>query len=647
MGIKIDKILDVERLAEKIDKNVLDKISYRVITGYMSDNSTRAAWLERNKKSMDFAMQIHEKKSYPWANASNIKYPLIATGAFQFQARSFAVMVPGNDLVKAKIIGKDFDGEKKKRGNRISQHMSWQLMEKMSDWPEETDLMLGSLAILGSMFRKTYFSTAMGQNVSDLIFPEDLVVAYKTRSLVKAPRVTHIIRLYRHEILSRQRLGIFLDVDLGIVDDYDENPEVFLEQHCLYDLDDDGFPELYIVTVHQKSQMVVRIVPRFDESSIVYGKKNKVARIDPIEYFTKYQFIPSPDGGFYGLGFGALLGPINSAINNVLNMTLDSAHLANLQGGFIGSGMRLKKGESRMKPGEYRPVNVAGQTIRDSIVPINYPGPSPVMFSLLGFLVDMGNKLSSVQDIMTGKAMEGETATTSMIRAEQGAKLFTSITDRLHRSYRKELKILYRLNSIYLDEEEYFNVLDTDSQQVAGIEDYNLDDFDISPASDPRIASDQYLLSQASALLPFLQNPLIDPKEVMLRYFTAIKVVDPEALFAKKDPHAGPPPEIVEKMAKLENDRMRIELETNKAKVDAQEKMARIIKLLAEAEAIEPGIQLEQYKAQAKQIESELKQKEKIDGLDSGVEGVGAGRSDQRIPESTGEQPGIAPQGVG
>lgn len=71
------------------------------------------------------------------------------------------------------------------------------------------------------------------------------------------------------------------------------------------------------------------------------AQQPKVVRIKPVEYYTKYSFIPSPDGGFYDLGFGALLGPVNDSVNTLINQLIDAGSLQNGSMGFIGKGARL------------------------------------------------------------------------------------------------------------------------------------------------------------------------------------------------------------------------------------------------------------------------------------------------------------------
>jgi chaperonin GroES len=614
---KTKRILDTKDLAKTLTDDQRGDLESRVKRGFESDEASRAQWLNIITSAMQVAMQMERTKTGPFPGSANVMYPLISIAALQFQARSYHVMVPGGKLVKAKITGDDPNGEKAARGDRIGQHMSWQLLEQMEGWEAQTDMMLPALAILGCMFRKVYFSAHLKRNVSEIIFPQDLVVAYNAKSLAEAQRVTHIIRMNPDDVISRQRSGYYLDENLDMDDEENDEPIVFLEQHRRYDLDGDGYPEPYIVTTHQKTGFLVRIVPCFDETGITMDSKGRIERVEKIQYFAKYEFLTSPDGGFYSVGFGSLLGHINLTINSTLNMLLDAGRLANQQGGFIGNGIRLAAGRTSLYPGEYKFINAPGGKIRENIVPMTYPGPSPVLINLLTFLIDTGKQLSSVQDIMTGQVQPGETATTSMIRTEQGAKLFTSIAARLHRAFRQELKLLFRLNSIYLDEREYFTVLDTEQQEHAGISDYNMEDFDVTPASDPNIASDQHRLMQSQAIMQLIGHPLINPEEVLRRYLASIKVENIDALMVKPDANPKPPPEVVIEMAKLEIANRELALNEKTEAVKAEESVARSLKLLAEAEAVEVGPQLEMYKMELQQVGDELnrrfKSEESID----------------------------------
>jgi chaperonin GroES len=295
-------------------------------------------------------------------------------------------------------------------------------------------------------------------------------------------------------------------------------PYTFIEQHTFLDLDDDGYKEPYIVTFHKESKKVVRIVARFDETTIKQGPDGKIHKIDPIQYYTKFGFIPNPDGGFYDIGFGVLLGPINESVNTLINQLLDSGHLSTLQSGFIGKGLRIRMGDNRFTPGEWKAVNSTGSDLKQQIVPLPTKEPSNVLFQLMGSLITSGKELASVAEIFVGK-MPGQNtpATTTMATIEQGMKVFTAVYKRLYRSLTEEFLKIARLNYLYLNpttEVQDLNIM------------INPQDFDpkahkIYPGADPTAVSQTEKLLKAQGLMELLPTGVLDPVKVVQRILDA------------------------------------------------------------------------------------------------------------------------------
>jgi chaperonin GroES len=296
-------LMNASNVAEIMTDDELSRMASKVIDEYKIDKESRTDWLKRVSEAIDLAKQVVKAKSYPWPKASNIKYPLVTTAAIQFSARAYPAIVSGTDLVKTKVNGFDPDGVKRMRGARIGMHMSWQLLDEMKAWEEETDKMFMIMPIVGMCFRKTYFDSTQGLNVSKIVLAQNLVFNYSASSFMDLNRKTEELELYPHQITERIRSGTFIDFDFGpaqlrpavfvgykgmVGNNNDPDaPHLFLEQHRLYDLDGDGYPEPYICTVHNDSGKTVRVVPRFDEKSIECTPED-IIRIQPDEYYTKY-----------------------------------------------------------------------------------------------------------------------------------------------------------------------------------------------------------------------------------------------------------------------------------------------------------------------------------------------------------------------
>ena len=628
--MKLEKVLSEENVASLLDERKLDAIASECMEGYRDDLASRKGWEDTMRNAIRLAIQVREKKNTPWPNASNVKFPLVTIASLQFNARVFPALVTGSQLVDCKAVGPDPDNRKAERALRVSTHMSYQLLEEDVDWQDEFDKLLISIPILGCGFKKSYFCPNAGHNISENVFPENLVIDYYAKSLESAERITHTIPMSSREVTENKRLGVYLDVDLqeprmrddiskeeqGFTPSPKNIPHLILEQHCYLDLDEDGYPEPYIVTLDHDSEKVLRIVPRFDEGAIIYNGR-QVAKIEPEHFFTKYSFIPSPDGGIYDLGFGALLGPINESVNTAINQLIDAGSLSNRPCGFIGRGARIKKGKLRFAPGEFKQINATGDDLRKNIFPLPVKEPSQVLFQLLSLLIEYGERISSVSDLMVGKTPGQNTpATTAMAALEQGQKVFSSIHKRMYLGLTRELRKLYLLNQKYLPPENYYQFLDTEDKKVY-LEDYQGDPTDIRPSADPSDTSDMRRIQKAEALLQLASSsPGFNLYEVQKEYLRALKIDNIERFLPDPNGENALPPardiEAETEMAKTQADIQykMIKLDHELALLDMQALKLETAAMLdlAKAEAAEDGTQIDLYKAQLEEIRSKREQ---------------------------------------
>jgi chaperonin GroES len=499
----------------------------------------------------------------------------------------------------------------------------------MEEWEEDTDQLLTSLPVVGMYFRKTYFDPLYGRNMSVSISPLDLVIHQKSKSLKTTRRISEKIMLYRNDVLERENSKMFVEDSIKVMETADEEDkaELFIEQHTWIDLDEDGYQEPYIVTIHKESEKVVRIVARYDEDGIKVNSSNKITRIEPVHYYTDFGFLPDPAGNYYKMGFAHLLGPINESISTTINQLLDAGHLANVQGGLLGAGIRIKGGKIRIVPGEFQPVETQGGALRDNVFRFPFKEPSTVLFQLLGLLTETGMKLAAVSETMTGE-MPGQNtpATTVLAMIEQGLKVFTSIYKRVFRSLKSEYKKLYRLNRLYMDEQEYVTVLD--DQLAVFRKDYDLKDLDIVPVADPTVSSEAQRLARAQAILNTMQyNPTMKGKAECLRYYYDAITGMPELTkkFLPQDELNAPPPpdpkmieaqlKTLESQIKMHHDaeRIRIEQATASAQIGemearSQQLVALAIKAISDADANTAQQKFDQYKLQLDTLSQQLEE---------------------------------------
>lgn len=681
-------------LDELLTPEQSDVVGKYVKQGYVNDRQSRSEWEKRNKQSYKLALQVAEHKTFPWEGASNVKFPLLTISTLQFAARAYSTLIRGPDLVKCRAVGHDDDGSKRKRANRVSQHMSYQLLEQDETWEEEHDKLLMTVPIIGSSYIKTYRHPLKQHPVGEHVLAFDLVMNYWAKSVTDCERKTHRYYLYDREVREQQLLGVYTDVSLGRAarepdyaeadstgknerqglaePQYDEKaPRLILEQHCYFDFDGDGYEEPYVITLDYSSGKVLRIVNRFrkvkteqqlkieaatqrlkearsaTEVERLQGQIRKlrdqepvIVKIEPVEYFTAYTFIPSPDGGVYGLGFGALLGPVNEAVDTLINELVDAGKLQNQSSGFIGRGARIQGGRMRFDWGEWKRVNVSGATLRESIVPLPVNAPSPVLFQLLGLLIDYGQRITSVTDVLQGQPVGQNTpAYTSQQMLQQGMAVFAGIFKRIYRALRDEFRKVYYLNRLYLSPEEYFSVLDGQDQTIYQ-QDYRGDPNDIKPAADPNAILGEEKNRQSLFLAERAGTvPGYNMAAVELKLLDAQNISDIDTLFPVDEngqPVIKPPtpPEFqveilkeqrqtLEGQVRGENDTKKADAAVMTAQAQVELANAQTIKVYAEAGAIDQELARQEAELAVKRM------KVQVDAMKAMLDGVNQSESNR------------------
>lgn len=618
---KLQEFIDKPNLTDVIDDSQLVKIGAKVISDYQLDKTSREPWEKTIAEAMKLAKQVMETKTFPWNDASNVKYPLVIMATIQLASTAYPQLIVNDRVVKAHVKkGMQKNDQLDELAEIISEYMSEQLLIESDTWEEGMDKLLHSWPILGTSFKKLYYDPITKDNCYDLCNPDDVVVNNNIKSLKEARRVTHRIYLHKNDIIEGIRAGVYREMELdkltptttqasALFTDPAGNPITttnqdddalieFLEQHNYLDLDEDGYQEPYITTVHKDSGAVLRIVPRYDLDSFILGDKEEILRIKPIDYFVDYHFIPSPDGGYYSIGFGTLLTPINKSINTLINQLIDAGTLANVQSGFANRSLKPENGEIQLEMGRFVYVNASrSENLANQILPLPFKEPSQVLFSLLGLMIQTGKELANITEIMTGdQQVQNVPATTMLETLRQGLKVFNSIQKRLFRSLKKEFEILYRLNRTYGDPQ---------IQQL-----FKSGAINVKPVADPNLSSSAEKMARLNALPMAAQafQGAINIQEAATEYLTGLEFKNVDKLIVQPDPNAQPP---VDAQAKL------ISAQAQDKNATASLMKAQIAGQGEQRKAAESGAKIEKMHADAvKNLkEAGLKEYETLSGL--------------------------------
>ena len=610
----LSRFIDADNIAQDLTEEQLDKIGRRCYEGFQVDDKSREPWLKKTEEALKLANQEIEKKTFPWPGAANIKLPLITEAAIKFAARAYAEIIRNDKVVKGSVVGEDPNGEKQARAERVGDYMSWQLIERETEWETETDKLLHVLPIVGHMFRKRYYDPTLKRTKSELRMPDKVVINAQAANLESARRATDIIdNVSSNEIVSNIRSGIWLDVELRAEkeeptiekDALDEQDYFcFLEQQCWLDLDEDGYEEPYVVTFEKESMKVVRITANYDDDCIYTNDGGEIIRIKSKQIFTDYMFIPSLDGGYYGTGFGQLMLPLTKTANTIINQLLDAGTRSNTGGGYLSKEIKIRGGRQTFKVGEWKRTEATAEQLAKGVQALPSAEPSATLFNLLGLVMDLTQDIAMVKDVLAGDSPGTNVpATTVMALIEQGMKTFNAIYKRIYRSLKKEYKQLYSLNYEYLDEEEYFNVLD--QQKSVLRDDFEPDSLDVVPIADPTMSSDMQRLARAEALKGAIGLPGVDPKPIIRQWMDALRIPEDQIseILPEQDPN-GVPPHVQQLLHDVEKKEADINIKEQELNLKSEELEVRKIEAQAKLIESEAKAHLTQQEADAQELEN-------------------------------------------
>ena len=546
-------------LVDFVDESILQKISSDLLSSIKSDKQSRSEWEKTYTDGLQYlGMKFDESRSQPFEGSSGVIHPILAEAVTQFQAQAYKEMLPAKGPVKTEIIGARTI-ETENQAERVQEFMNYYIMNVMSEYDPELDMLLFYLPLAGSAFKKVYFDSVTNKAVSKFIPPEDLIVPYEASDITSAERITHAISMSLNEVKKQQITGFYADVEIsdetydddeseidkaideiqGIEPSYkeDRNRTVF-EIHTVLDIE--GFEDLdaegrptglklpYIVTIDEDSTSVLAIRRNYQETDPL---KNK------INYFVQYKFLPGL--GFYGLGLSHMIGGISKASTSILRQLIDAGTLANLPAGFKSRGMRIRDEDEPLQPGEFRDIDTTGGSLRENLIPLPIKEPSNVLMQLLGLLVDSGKRFAAIADMNVGEMNQAMPVGTTVALLERGTKVMSAIHKRLHYAQKVEFQILSKVFAEYLPPVYEFTV-------GSGGQEIKSQDFDgrvdVVPVSDPNIFSQSQRVTLAQELLQMVQsNPQIHGPmgmyEAYKRMYAALGVDNVDSLLQ-------PPPDM-------------------------------------------------------------------------------------------------------
>ena len=545
----------LSNLAEDMDERILSRISGDLLEDYKRDKESRGDWEKSYTSGLDLLGFKYDNESRPFQGASSVTHPLLAESVTQFQAQAYKELLPSDGPVRTLVIG-DATREKEEQAQRVKEFMNYMLMEQMEEYTPEFDQLLFYLPLAGSAFKKIYYDETMQRAISKFVPAEDLIVPYYATDLKDCERITHLVKMNENDILKKQRSGFYRDVEIlpsrtdddEVQDKYDSIEGVtpsgekdyqfnVLEMHVDLDLEeyqienaDKNVKVPYIVTIDEGSQEVLSIYRNYDMNDPLFQRK---------EYFVHYKFLPGL--GFYGFGLIHMIGGLSKTATAALRQLLDAGTLSNLPAGFKSRGMRIRDDDQPFQPGEFRDVDAPGGNIKDQFQILPFKEPSQTLFSLLGFVVQAGQRFAAITDNAIGNDAQNRAVGTTIALLERGSRVMSAIHKRCYYAMRQEFRLLSDVFGTYLPPIYPYAVYG--GNRLIKLADFS-PEVDVIPVADPNIFSMAQRVTLAQTQLQIAQsNPqLHNIREAYRRVYEALgtKQIDtllkPERLPTPLDP---------------------------------------------------------------------------------------------------------------
>ena len=529
-----------ENLAEVFDEDVLQSLATEFLDFIDVDKEARS---ERDKQYEEGLRRTGLGKDAPggatFDGASKVVHPVMAEACVDFAASAAKELLPCDGLVKTDIKG-EADQIKQETAERKANFMNWQLTEQIPEYRDEMEQLFTQLPLGGSQFLKWRFDQEQRRPTCEWVAIDNILLPYSSTNFYTSPRVTEVQDITEDTYLQRIETGIYRDVDnLNYSSDAPLTDQTRSEKAnnkiegksepsknidglrriyeitCFIRLEDDPLTEgrraPYILTIDESSSKVLGLYRNWEAND---------DKLEKLDWYVEFKFIPWR--GAYAIGLPHLIGGLSAALTGSLRALLDAAHINNSQTMLKLKGGRIGGQSDRIEPTQVVEIEGAPgvDDVRKIAMPMPFNAPSGVLLELMGWLTDAAKGVVTTAEEKISEANNNMPVGTAQALIEQGAKVFSSIHARMHRSQAKSLAIISRLNYWYLDE------MDNESGEEIKVRDFASNN-DIRPVSDPNIFSETQRVAQNQALLQMAASAppnMFDIRGIYRRVLEQLKV---------------------------------------------------------------------------------------------------------------------------
>ncbi|CAB5223996.1 hypothetical protein UFOVP735_21 [uncultured Caudovirales phage] len=558
-----DEVIEVDmsfgaNLVPALEQAIVDDIgSIRqdVLTNF---KNSRQQWEEKIKKGIQFlGLNTEGEGNTEVEGACTAVHPLLIENVVKFQAKAIQELWPARGPVRTRILGYT-DPTREQAAARVKAYMNHQLVDQVAGFYSDLERNLFRVGFMGVGIRKAGWNSLTGTPEPAVVYAENFYIDPASTHLKDADEYIEVMELSPRKMRALVDAGTFIQPDDNDSEDTLEPNEITEalaraqgfdmslerkgftvgEAHCYLDLEGadlllpEGGMAPYIVHFNVKTGNVYSIKRNWREGDNALTKRL---------WYTIDHCIPA--FGFWSLGYVHLIGDLTASSTVALRALVDSGQYANWQAGFKSQDAKFSDSDTPLGFGEWRDVNLSPEELAKAFFPMPAKEPSQVLFSLLKYMVDSGQKFADAADeVVAGSSNYGPVATTLAL-LETSQRFYSSIHKRLHQSQGEFLKLIGELNYENLPDTVNF-VVNSENQYVQRT-DFDPAIVDVLPASDPNALTESQRVARAQVELEMAARfpQLHDMREALRRFYSAMGtenidklLVDPEAQAVSADP---------------------------------------------------------------------------------------------------------------
>lgn len=538
-----------ENIVDDFSTPELQTISTRLLQDIERDRKARE---KRDKEYEEAIKRTGLGKETPggadFEGASKAVHPMLTQATIDFASRAIKELMPPNGPVKTFVPGDNPDPERFVKGDRVKTYMNWQFLTQMPDFRSELEQLLTQLPLGGSQYLRLIHDSQKNRPVPTYWPSDDVYVPYAASNFYSAERLTFVEHITEHEFDMRVKSGMYRDLGQGgsvgqpeeqsgpqkatnAVEGKEKtapyNEDGLRDEYevmCWCELEDEHGYAPYRITIDSAHRQIAAVNRNWEEED-----ETK----QPLYWTVEFPFVPWR--GAYSIGLGQMIGSLSGAATGALRALLDSAHINNLPTLLRLKGSNFSGQSKELNIAEVTEIEggIAGDDIRKLIMPVPFNEPSPVLLELLGVLTEAGRGMVQTTFEKLGEQSTQLPVGTTLALIEEGMTVFSAIHLRLFQSMNQVLKILNRINRMYLDEDDVKNDV---GEVLAKRSDFD-PPHDIMPVADPEIFSDIQRMAQLQVIADRAsQMPEIyNQKEVERRILERTKIVNPDELLLPDD----------------------------------------------------------------------------------------------------------------